>query len=89
MKTIVRSLSAVAVAAMISLSATPSQAQNASQVCKAFNDFGATHGQCTSFFSGGNNTPVTVCKIIRDNFPAFFDANWKNLGQCVKDARHV
>lgn len=78
-----------AVALSFALGAAPASAAgfNASQFCKDFSDFGVTHGECTSYFAGGNSLPVTNCKFIQDNFPVIFDANWKNLGQCVSETR--
>jgi hypothetical protein len=74
----------------LSFTAAPAAAApNASQFCTANGDFGVTHGECTSFFAGGNSLAVTNCKFIRDNFPAIFDANWKNLGDCVSFMRHL
>ena len=79
-----------AVALSFAFAAMPATAApNASDFCKAFNDFGVTHGQCTSHFSGGDSLPVTRCKIIKKYFLAFFNANWKNIGDCVSDARHL
>ena len=89
-KILIGTSAAVALAFALSFSATtPAQAGDASAFCKANNDFSAfsvngfTHGQCTSFFAGGNSGPVTGCKWLRDNLPLAFDANFKNLGACV------
>ena len=61
-----------------------------SKFCSDNNDFGYTHGECTSILTGfynkgkGNNDAAAVCRDFRAGSPAFFDAAWGNLGKCVK-----
>jgi hypothetical protein len=73
------------------LAGSANAAPNFSQFCKDNNNFGlASHGDCVSVYSAffnngkGNNDAAALCKNIKDTDPAFFDANWKNVGQCVK-----
>jgi hypothetical protein len=65
-------------------------APNFSQVCTDNGDFGLSHGECTSILNGffnkgkGANDAAAFCRDIRAEDPAFFDANFKNLGACMK-----
>ena len=81
-----------AVALSLAFTGPASATPGASQFCTANGDFGVSHGECTSIlenlFNDGNATPVGVCKFIKVAFPGFFDATWKNLGDCVSDFRH-
>ncbi len=64
-------------------------APNWSQACTANNNFGLSHGECTSVLNGyynegkGNNDVAAYCKFIKAQYPAFFDANFKNVGDCI------
>ena len=63
--------------------ANPAQAApDVSQFCKAFGDFGSTHGACVSYLQTGNLTAF-IADICREDFvQQFFGAT--NHGQCVK-----
>lgn len=78
-----------AVALSFALAATPALAGDASKICKANNDFGLTHGECTSLLAGGNSIAPVACKNYRDTQPALFDAQFKSLGDCVSYVRSV
>lgn len=64
-------------------------APNWSQACTANSNFGLTHGECSSILNGffndgkGNNDVAAYCKLIKARNPAFFDANFKNVGDCI------
>lgn len=83
-KVLVGAVSAVALS--LALAAMPAQAAglNGSELCKAYNNFGASHGECTSAWESNKGT-VAFCKWAKDTFPAAFDASFKNLGQCVSE----
>lgn len=62
---------------------------NFSQVCTDNDNFGVSHGECTSILNSfnkgnGNNDVSAFCRAIKATDPAFFDANFKNVGQCIK-----
>jgi len=79
-----------AVALSFAFAGGANAAPNWSQFCTDNSDFGLSHGECTSLFNSyynkgkGNNDASAICKDIKLSDPAFFDANWKNHGQCVK-----
>jgi len=53
--------------------------------CKANNELGlSNHGECVTLLKGkSNNLPPTLCKYLKENYAAIFDANFKNQGDCV------
>ena len=60
---------------------------NASKVCKFWEDFFFdTHGDCVSFWEA-NNGPVLFCKAWQEFFPDWFEAWFKNLGECISNIR--
>ena len=86
-KLLIGAVSAIAMSFVLAGSANA--APNWSQVCKDNNNFGVSHGECTSILNGfnnkvqGNNDAAAYCKAIKATDPAFFDANFKNVGACI------
>ncbi|MBI1210835.1 MAG: hypothetical protein GC190_05185 [Alphaproteobacteria bacterium] len=61
---------------------------NASQYCKSIGDAGYSHGDCTSIVTkvvnkSGSDDAAAFCQDLKLEFPDFFDATYKNLGDCV------
>jgi len=67
------------------------QFKNASELCKYYDDFGKSHGECVSImqncFNRGSATPVCICKVWELLFPVSFYDNYENLGLCVSGLR--
>ncbi len=87
-KLIASALGAAAVAVVpLSLTASPAFADpDISQLCSQNADLGLSHGACVSFIeSNGNSGAIfpSLCKKIQQQFPVFFNAAFKNLGDCV------
>lgn len=66
---------------------------NASQYCKSINDAGYSHGDCTSIVTKvvnktGSDDAAAFCQDLKLEFPDFFDATFKNLGECVSSFHH-
>jgi hypothetical protein len=66
--------------------------KNASQLCECYDDFFfETHGDCVStlvpFVNEPNNGVVLFCKWWQDTWPIWFDAWFKNLGECISGIR--
>lgn len=77
-----------AVALSFAFGAAPASAASANSICKDNSDLGfATHGECVSFIN--KDLIVDACKNFKANNPAAFDANYKNLGDCVSSIRHL
>lgn len=89
-------LAAAALAALMTgFSGAPAQAApNWSQFCKSITLPAAySHGDCTSILNGffnkgqGANDASAFCKDIATGDPAFFDAFFRNHGDCVKQLK--
>jgi hypothetical protein len=89
-------LAAVAVTAFaIGAGAGPVSAApgfNASKWCSANADFGFGHGDCVKIVTklvnkSGNDDAVALCQDFKLEFPDDFDANFKNLGECVNSLK--
>ena len=58
---------------------------NASQFCKANDDFAVGHDTCVGCLNKGRgNDAVCLCKVIRD-LGLLETFGFKNLGQCVSN----
>jgi hypothetical protein len=93
LKTIASTLGAAAlVMAPLNLTATPAFADSdISQLCSQNADFGLSHGACVSLVeSNGHSSAVfvSVCKEIQQQYPAAFNALFKNRGECVSTLNH-
>lgn len=87
-KVIASALGAAALVVVpLSLTATPAFADaDTNQLCSQNADFGLSHGACVSLIKTNGNSGavfVSVCKEIQQQYPAVFNAVFKNLGDCV------
>ena len=89
-KLLIGAVSAVALSfafAVAPASADPSF----SKYCTDNNDFGLSHGECTSILTAyynkgkGSNDAAALCRDIKVEAPDFFDAAYGNMGKCLKE----